>query len=861
MPDIKRIMDLNKNFFSHCHSGDDYNFQDEVTIYRAPFLVALKSKVFSLPEGYHQIRLTVDVLEGGISFCLLRGTLLRRSKTVASRVVKGGWKTTVTLYNRVKKKSKFKIILANYNNNFGLKTRFRVLDLTISSLDVPRKYAAPATELTHWTVFQKMIHRFCRGSKKINTMVAAVEMRMGKEELLSLPQYMGLCPTGICNASCLFCSVTKNRSGIQKGELPYDRLAQFLGPVYKTIRTFGLEGNGEPTLYSRFNDLIKTLTADKANCYLITNGECLTADQIDLLLAAGVTSVNFSVNAASSETHFQVMKLKGFEKIINNIRMFSAWREDDGTPDISICFVVNHLNIHEVVDFLAMGLDLLCNKNDRIYIRPLSELANDAGSIEDTRGIVPFESDIRDMIDGVNAYLKSHPSDIGVSFDPDSFKSFRPDPPGKVVVPPGYERQILPPREKDWQILHGDVKWSMTGFSVNAYDLSGALMIMESCLVPVEPNSSWQCNIFAKVSFGDVQFFVLTEGGEELASLSINEGEESKWVALSVETSENDMVCLSLKSLTESLVADFEFKRFRSPAHRIVKGFVVPESQRWQVDSPGVIVEWYGKELNLQWHGANSVYLIKSYMIPCLKADQISVPVEVNVSSGVLAIGILSEDSQSWIDQFFFEMGKTKMDLDFNSLSNNGLYIVLFAMQDGLLHVKINWSPGKIATREIDRNPSKKIALSATNFREKHEEKDCPAPKPVKYYCQKPWTDLNNFTVDGRMDVCCIATGPTQERYTLGSIYDDNFQEIWNGEQMREFRRTVNSNQKLPPCQRCPMAYAYQGPFFSPRVNHPFKRRSVEKFFITIGLGKIHSKISSLIDDMLYMIFFQGFKR
>lgn len=80
-------------------------------------------------------------------------------------------------------------------------------------------------------------------------------------------------------------------------------------------------------------------------------------------------------------------------------------------------------------------------------------------------------------------------------------------------------------------------------------------------------------------------------------------------------------------------------------------------------------------------------------------------------------------------------------------------------------------------------------------------------------YCQKPWTDLNNFSVDGRMDVCCITTGPSQERYALGNIFEQDFQEVWNGERMKEFRRTVNTPQKLPPCARCPMANNYSPPF------------------------------------------------
>lgn len=727
------------------------------------------------------------------------------------------------------------------------------------------------TYLNHWSVFQKIIHRFCQKSKKINTLVAAIEMRMGREELLSLPQYMGLCPTGICNASCLFCSVTRNRTGIEKKELPYDKLARFLDPVYRTIRTFGLEGNGEPTLYSRFNDLVKILTHDGASFYLITNGEHLTADQIDFLLSAGISSVNFSINAASPETHFQVMRLKRFEHIIENIKRFNACREKNNTPDITISFVVNCLNVHEVVDFLDMGLGLLRNTNDRIYIRPLSELANDSGNIEDTRGIVPFESDIRDMIEGVEEYLHSHSTDVGVFFEPDSFKSFRPDPPDKIVAPLGYERQILPPRKKDWRVLCGDVEWSLAGFSVSARNLSDDKMIMESCPIPVEPHGSLQFFVYSKVSSGEGLLSVLTETGDKLASLFVSADQKPEWHELFIETTDNDVIYLNLRAVDENLNADFEFKRFRTPAGRILKGFIVPESHRWQVDSPGVVVEWSGKELSLQWQGPENVYLVKSYMIPCRSEDEINVPVKVTISSGILGIGILSEDGRSWVSQFLFKRGETETALVFNSNGNHGLQLVLFSMEEGLLKAKINWSPENNAKSEIVHKSVAEIKMASADIKKKHtgnasnrqklEDKDKAAKQPIKYYCQKPWTDLNNFTVDGRMDVCCIATGPSQERYALGNIYDDDFQKIWNGERMREFRRTVNSNKKLPPCRRCPMAYAYQGPFFSPRVNHPFNHPVCKRLFKIVGIETIHSKISSFIDYVIYQIFFQGFKR
>ena len=85
--------------------------------------------------------------------------------------------------------------------------------------------------LPHWGPLRRAIHARCKRSRRFNTIVSALEMRLGREELLSLPGYMAICPTGQCNALCEFCSVTVNRTGIIKRQLPFDRLRRFIGPV------------------------------------------------------------------------------------------------------------------------------------------------------------------------------------------------------------------------------------------------------------------------------------------------------------------------------------------------------------------------------------------------------------------------------------------------------------------------------------------------------------------------------------------------------------------------------------------------------------------------------------------------------
>src|SRR5262249_30577062 len=82
------------------------------------------------------------------------------------------------------------------------------LRLEVRSAELPAVAPAQPPSLPHWRSWQSLVHALCRRSRLANSIVAAFEFHAGSEEVLSLPQYMALCPTGQCNASCDFCSVT-----------------------------------------------------------------------------------------------------------------------------------------------------------------------------------------------------------------------------------------------------------------------------------------------------------------------------------------------------------------------------------------------------------------------------------------------------------------------------------------------------------------------------------------------------------------------------------------------------------------------------------------------------------------------------
>lgn len=361
-----------------------------------------------------------------------------------------------------------------------------------------------------------------------------------------------------------------------------------------------------------------------------------------------------------------------------------------------------------------------------------------------------------------------------------------------------------------------------------------------------------------------------------LASRVIQPGAGEQAVELAFETAEELQVSL-LFTASGACAADIDFIRVMRPGAGIRKAFKLPFPRRWQIDSPGVRAGWEGPALNIEAApNLKGRYLIKSYSNPCALDDQLAFAVKVEVQSGTLVIGVLSEDFQKWTHQFSFGPGSHAQELLINTEQNHRLQVVLFCRGDEALKARIDWGNALEEAPDREREgeliemetvagevPAGATPTTVTPGKAKLIKVKQVQEKKVRFYCQKPWTDINNFTVDGRMDVCCITTGPSQEHYALGNIFEQDFQSIWNGDKMREFRRTVNSDTPLPPCQRCPMAYGYQGPFF----DRTLADASLAQFSITNRLPgrsrkqRFVAAVASTVRKPLVEFLFRGFKR
>ncbi len=702
------------------------------------------------------------------------------------------------------------------------------------------------TNLPHWGVWERKIHALCKRSKFWNTLVNALEVRFNQEELLSLPQYMGLCPTGQCNAMCEFCSVTKNRSGIIKKQLPFEQVIKFIHPISQAIRMYGLEGNGEPTLYDRFSELFFELTKGGACVYLITNGEKLEHEQIHLMIENRLDAVNFSLNAATSETHMEVMKLKQFSKVVSNVKEMVEYKKGRPIPIVAVSMVVTAQNIHEVREFLDFSENNLCV--DHIHVRPLSEIANELGAVEDMRTIVPYECDVRDMIEEVQEYLADIPRRCQVFFAPETFRTWQPDPIDRVIRAKEFEDRLIPPRRSQWKVLlsSATVSWFTTKASLCCPRAVNEVAVWESEYVPVELGKKLRFKCHIQMLEGVLHLSLNDLKNRQVARMGIAPSADQKWMEIDVWISTKDSSALKFVWSYEGsgCLVEIDFEKVRRPMSVLGSDFKLPSKDRWEVCSAEADIAWEENRLSLKWDGPSGPYILKSYSMPCQPAKEINIPLIVEVTKGGLGMGILGEDSQSWVKTIAFEPGMHQTPVRIQPGSNRYLQVVLYSSQPGELQATIDW--GGLLEKKKEINPLQNVKARTewtmqrifqricNRVRAKIKERWNPfrllpmawriAVKFVlfgkrQYYCLKPWMDLNNFTVDGRMDVCCIATGPSQQRYALGNILNQKFQEMWNGERMREFRRTVDTPRKLPPCQRCPLAFKPQGPFFFPEYN------------------------------------------
>lgn len=185
--------------------------------------------------------------------------------------------------------------------------------------------------------------------------------------------------TNRCNLDCIFCPQRKSK--MKKGAIDLELLDHILDQVLPYVDTVDLSFDGEPFLHPRWIECLESCHHHGVLPMLETNALLLDNNLSRELLAVGVGSITFSIDAATSETYSQLKPSGDYGKVVKNVENFLnlAARVDKGKrPYIQVQFVRTEENSGEAEQFLKQWRG---KGADVVHIKPMLNFGGSVGNL------------------------------------------------------------------------------------------------------------------------------------------------------------------------------------------------------------------------------------------------------------------------------------------------------------------------------------------------------------------------------------------------------------------------------------------------------------------------------------------------
>lgn len=228
---------------------------------------------------------------------------------------------------------------------------------------------------------------------------------LGEESLAAIDLEL----TSVCNAVCTFCP--REAMPDKSSFLPMDvvqALATQLAQEPKP-RQVVLCGIGESTLHPELPTIIRLLSQAGARVCMTTNGSRLNAELFRRWIDCGLKELNVSLNAATAETHFRVMRLRKFAQIKEGL-LEALELKHRRYPHIRVhvSFVLCSLNQGEVDAFVD---EWRPSPASQLWIHPINNraglLSPEAGPVDLAPLAHRYAGDGRVVVD----IFQHHPED------------------------------------------------------------------------------------------------------------------------------------------------------------------------------------------------------------------------------------------------------------------------------------------------------------------------------------------------------------------------------------------------------------------------------------------------------------------
>ena len=211
----------------------------------------------------------------------------------------------------------------------------------------------------------------------INRIKLVRDYLLRRPRLTAFPFEIQIGITNRCNLDCVFCPqrFSKKKKGIMDLELLDDILSQ----VAPYVDTVDLSFDGEPFLHPDWAKCVEACHRYRINPMLETNALLMDRELSRQVLAAGVSSITFSIDAATPETYLKLKPSGDYERVVANVRNFldlAGRMEKKERPYIQIQFVRTEENAGEAARFLQQWRG---KGADVVHIKPMLNFAGSVG--------------------------------------------------------------------------------------------------------------------------------------------------------------------------------------------------------------------------------------------------------------------------------------------------------------------------------------------------------------------------------------------------------------------------------------------------------------------------------------------------
>ncbi|MBI5739888.1 MAG: SPASM domain-containing protein [Nitrospirae bacterium] len=190
--------------------------------------------------------------------------------------------------------------------------------------------------------------------KLSNLLLNEIEMRLSVSNPRSLPPYIKVEPSILCQLRCKGCIQRDpefKKQYIGTKPINLGEFEKIIDPLAETLLGISLSFFGEPLLNKDIVQMIKFAHGKNIAVGFPTNFSFnFTDDQINQLAGSGLDSLSVSLDGASEETYLRYRVGGNFNQVLKNVKSLSVAKKKLGLrrPRIIWKFVIFDYNEHEV---------------------------------------------------------------------------------------------------------------------------------------------------------------------------------------------------------------------------------------------------------------------------------------------------------------------------------------------------------------------------------------------------------------------------------------------------------------------------------------------------------------------------------